>query len=164
MENLTVEQLSFAVATLENLVNARGLTQTQLEHLSGVKQSQISKILSRQADPSPEVLIKLFKALGLKLDDILQTIRRTMFDENGNTWVGFELHIERVPGNGSPRFLVSDGIRRRIGVFPSKTCSSRNRQWGSRSLRCIRAAGHWTKDFRYIPGRAGGADADHAGL
>jgi hypothetical protein len=65
MENLTVEQLSFAVATLENLVNARGLAHTQPEHLSGVKQSQISKILSRQADPSPEVLIKLFKAFGL---------------------------------------------------------------------------------------------------
>lgn len=71
MNNLTVEQLSFAVATLENLVNARGLTQTQLEHLSGVKQSQISKVLTHQADPSPDVLIKLFKALGLKLDDIL---------------------------------------------------------------------------------------------
>jgi transcriptional regulator with XRE-family HTH domain len=71
MDNLTVEQLAFAVATLENLVNARGLTQTQLEHLAGVKQSQISKVLTRQADPSPEVLVKLFKALGLKLEDIL---------------------------------------------------------------------------------------------
>jgi transcriptional regulator with XRE-family HTH domain len=71
MDNLTLEQLSFAVATLENLVNARGLTQTQLEHLSGGKQSQISKVLTHQADPSPEVLVKLFKALGLKLDDIL---------------------------------------------------------------------------------------------
>jgi transcriptional regulator with XRE-family HTH domain len=71
MENLTVEQLSFAVATLENLVKARDLTQTQLDHLSGVKQSQISKILARQTDPSPDVLVKLFKALGLKLEDIL---------------------------------------------------------------------------------------------
>jgi len=34
-------------------------------------------------------------------------IQRTMFNENGNPWVGFELHIERVPGEGSPRFLVS---------------------------------------------------------
>jgi len=37
-----------------------------MEHLSGVKQSQVSKIFSKQADPSPEVLVKLFKALGLK--------------------------------------------------------------------------------------------------
>ncbi len=71
MENLTVEQLAFAVATLENLVNARGLTQTQLEHLSGVKQSQVSKIFSKQSEPSPAVLVKLFNALGLKLEDIL---------------------------------------------------------------------------------------------
>jgi len=42
-----------------------------MEHLSGVKQSQVSKIFSKQADPSPEVLVKLFKALGLKLEDIL---------------------------------------------------------------------------------------------
>lgn len=81
MENLTVEQLSFAIATLENLVNARALTQTQLEDLSGVKQSQISKILSRQADPSPEVLVKLFKALGLKLDDILHDATIASADE-----------------------------------------------------------------------------------
>ncbi len=71
MENLNAEQLAFAVATFENLVNARDLTQIQLEQLSGVKQSQVSKIISRQADPSPEVLVKLFKALGLKLEDIL---------------------------------------------------------------------------------------------
>jgi len=74
MDSLTVEQMAFAVATLENLVNARDLTQTQLEHLSGVKQSQISKILSKQTDPSPEVLVKLFKALGLRLVDILHEV------------------------------------------------------------------------------------------
>src|SRR5665213_2507788 len=81
MENLTVEQSAFAVATLENLVNARGLTQNQLEHLSSVKQSQISKILSRQADPTRDVLVKLFKALGLKLEDILHDAPTSPVDE-----------------------------------------------------------------------------------
>lgn len=81
MENLTIEQSAFAVATLENLVNARGLTQNQLEHLSNVKQSQISKILSRQADPTRDVLVKLFKALGLKLEDILHDAPTSPVDE-----------------------------------------------------------------------------------
>ena len=71
MENLTRDEVAFAVAYLEKLVTTRGYTQTQLEHLSGVKQSHISKFLSRQLDPTPEVLRKLFQALGLRLDDIL---------------------------------------------------------------------------------------------
>lgn len=71
MESLSAEHVAFAVAFLDQLVTSRGLTQTQLEQLSSVKQSQISKILKRQADPTPEVLRKLFQAMGLKLDDIL---------------------------------------------------------------------------------------------
>jgi len=71
MEPLSAEHIAFAVAFLDQLVTSRGLTQTQLEQLSGVKQSQISKILKRQAVPTPEVLRKLFQAMGLKLADIL---------------------------------------------------------------------------------------------
>src|SRR5437867_3103068 len=71
MENLTKDQISFAVACLERLVHSRDYKQTQLESLSGVKQSQISKILSRQLDPTSDVVRKLFQAVGLKLEDIL---------------------------------------------------------------------------------------------
>lgn len=74
MEVLTIEQIEFAVAALKNLVSAREFTQHQLEHLSKVKQSQISKILSGQLNPSTETLKKLYNALGLKLEDILQEV------------------------------------------------------------------------------------------
>jgi transcriptional regulator with XRE-family HTH domain len=51
---------------------SRDFTQTQLEKLSGVKQSTISKILTADDyTPSVEVLTKLFRSLGLKLTDIL---------------------------------------------------------------------------------------------
>jgi hypothetical protein len=72
MDNLTVEQLPFAVATLENLVNARG------PYLNTARAPRRRQTIGdfkgpdpAQADPSPEVLVKPFKALGLKLDDIL---------------------------------------------------------------------------------------------
>jgi transcriptional regulator with XRE-family HTH domain len=81
MESLTVEQLSFAVAVLEKIVCARDYTQTQLEHFSGVSQSQISKILKGQVSPTADVLVKLFKALGLKLEDILHEAQTSDADE-----------------------------------------------------------------------------------
>src|SRR5882724_10571955 len=71
MENLSVEQIAFAVTFLDQLMKSRGLSQTQLQQLSGVAQSHISKIISHQVDPTPEVLRKLFQAMGLKLDDVL---------------------------------------------------------------------------------------------
>ena len=81
MEHLTVEQTTYAVATLDRIVKARDYTQTQLEQLSGVKQSQISKILAKLSDPTSEVLVKLFKALGLKLEDILHEAPTSDADE-----------------------------------------------------------------------------------
>jgi len=78
MRELSMEQVEYAIARLSRLLEFRGIKQTQLENLSGVKQSTISKILSRPSDnggecymPSEEVLDKLFDALGLKLKLIL---------------------------------------------------------------------------------------------
>jgi transcriptional regulator with XRE-family HTH domain len=78
MNELTREQTEYAVGRLVRLVEFRGLRQTQLEHVSGVNQSTISKILSSRQEtgtdrymPSGEILTKLFKALGLKLSEIL---------------------------------------------------------------------------------------------
>jgi transcriptional regulator with XRE-family HTH domain len=75
---LTQEQTEFAVGRLVRIVETRKFTQTQLEQLSGVNQSTISKILSSRHEPgidrytpSEDILTKLFRALGLKLSDIL---------------------------------------------------------------------------------------------
>ena len=78
MRELNVEQLEYAIGRLVHLVEYREIKQTHLAQLSGVSQSQISKILSRSSEnggdgnaPSEELLRKLFHALGLKLADIL---------------------------------------------------------------------------------------------
>lgn len=71
MRDLSVEERTYALATLARLIEARGHDQTQLHELSGVSQSQISKILSRQAEPTDNVLRKLFQGLGLKLEDVV---------------------------------------------------------------------------------------------
>lgn len=79
MRALRMEEVEYAIGRLVRLVEFRGVKQTQLEQLSGVNQSTISKILSRSQDsatveryiPSEDVLRKLFQALGLKLSDIL---------------------------------------------------------------------------------------------
>jgi transcriptional regulator with XRE-family HTH domain len=78
MNELTREQIEYAVGRLVRLVEFRELKQTHLERVSGVNQSTISKILSSTREPgadrympSEETLTKLFKALGLKLGDIL---------------------------------------------------------------------------------------------
>lgn len=72
MRALTREQTEYAVARLVRLVEFRKMTQTQLENVSGVKQSTISKIIAGDGYmPTEETLAKLFKAMGLKLNDIL---------------------------------------------------------------------------------------------
>lgn len=78
MRELRMEQVEYALGRLVQLVESREIKQTQLEQISGVNQSTISKILSHSQDnggdkyiPSEEILKKLFQALGLKLTDIL---------------------------------------------------------------------------------------------
>ncbi len=77
MAQLSVEKLEYAAARLARIVAYRELTQTQLEHLSGVKQPTISKVLSHAKgddatySPTEDVLQKLFQGLGHNLSDIL---------------------------------------------------------------------------------------------
>ena len=78
MSELTREQVEYAVGRLVRLVESRGTTQTQLEQASRVNQSTISKIFSGWQEPgadkyspSEEILTKLFAAIGLKLNNIL---------------------------------------------------------------------------------------------
>jgi len=75
MKELSGEQLEYAVSRFVSLHQSRDVKQTELERLSGVNQSTISKIVRPQEGekymPSVEVLQKLFKALGFRLTDIL---------------------------------------------------------------------------------------------
>lgn len=53
-------------------MTSRGLSQSDLEELTGVEQSTISKILHRRQEPSLEILQRLFAGLGLQLADVLK--------------------------------------------------------------------------------------------
>ena len=71
MKQLSKEHTEYAVGRLHQLVQHRGYSQPQLEQLSRVNQSTISKIFARTLNPSEANLKKLFQAVGLRLEDIL---------------------------------------------------------------------------------------------
>lgn len=74
MTQLSKEQLGFAVGRLQQLIEYRKLSQSQLEAWSGIAQSTISKILKRSQDPSADNLKKLCRAIGVKLSDLTNEI------------------------------------------------------------------------------------------
>ena len=74
MNKLKPEQMEYVVTFLCKLFKKRGMKQTDFENLSGVAQSEISKILRHEKIPSIEQLRKLSNALGLKLSEILHVI------------------------------------------------------------------------------------------
>ena len=69
---LRQEDIVYAVGRLEALMGSRDLNQSELAELSTVEQSTISKILKKRQDPSPEILQKLFEALGVQFADVLK--------------------------------------------------------------------------------------------
>ena len=76
MKDLSKEQSEYAVSCFVSIYQSREIKQTELERISGVDQSTISKIVRSRDDgekytPSADVLQKLFQALGFKLADIL---------------------------------------------------------------------------------------------
>jgi transcriptional regulator with XRE-family HTH domain len=75
MKELSNEQVEYAVSCLVSICQSRGFKQKELERLSQVDQSTISKIIHPRDDepytPSADVLQKLFKALGFPLENIL---------------------------------------------------------------------------------------------
>ena len=71
MRELKKEEIEYAIGRLEVYMASRGLNQSDLEELSDVEQSTISKILHRKQEPSLENLQKLFGGLGLQLADVL---------------------------------------------------------------------------------------------
>ena len=72
MRELRTEEIEYAIGRLEVYMASRGLNQSDLEELSDVEQSAISKILHRKQEPSLENLQKLFGGLGLQLADVLR--------------------------------------------------------------------------------------------
>jgi len=76
MKELSSEQAEFAVSCFVSIYQSREVKQVELERISSVDQSTISKIVhSRDSGekytPSAEILQKLFQALGIKLSDIV---------------------------------------------------------------------------------------------
>jgi transcriptional regulator with XRE-family HTH domain len=71
MRTLKKEEIAYAIGRLEVYMTSRGLNQSDLEELSGVEQSTISKIVNRKQEPSLENLQKLFEGLGLQFTDVL---------------------------------------------------------------------------------------------
>ena len=74
MNELKPEQIECAVTILRDLVEQRGMTQTELARCSGVAQPEISKIFHGVKTPSKEKLSRLSKALRIKLSTILHEI------------------------------------------------------------------------------------------
>jgi transcriptional regulator with XRE-family HTH domain len=70
MRDLKKEEIEYAIGRLEVYMTSRGLNQSDLEELSTVEQSTISKILNRRQEPSIENLEKLFEGLGLQFTDV----------------------------------------------------------------------------------------------
>ena len=62
MNELKPEQIEYAVTFLRGLVEQREMKQTGLQNCSSVSQSEISKILRSEKNPSSEQLSKLFNA------------------------------------------------------------------------------------------------------
>jgi transcriptional regulator with XRE-family HTH domain len=71
MRELRKQEMEYAITRLVALRTSRGLSQSELEELSGVSQSAVSKIEHKIQEPSLEVLQRLFGALGLQLSDVL---------------------------------------------------------------------------------------------
>src|SRR5260370_27439035 len=72
MRELKKEEIEYAISRLEAPMDWRDPNQRDLDELTGVEQSTISKILHRKQEPSLENLQKLFGGLGLQLADVLK--------------------------------------------------------------------------------------------
>lgn len=72
MAEITVAQREYAAKYLQKMAEKRGYTQKQLDELSGVNQSTISKIFNGEFLPSEDMLRKLSLAIGLNLSEIVE--------------------------------------------------------------------------------------------
>ncbi|HEY6248372.1 MAG TPA: helix-turn-helix transcriptional regulator, partial [Candidatus Angelobacter sp.] len=80
MEEFSRYEIESAVGCLKNIMTRRGLSQPQLSDMSGISQSTISKMFSGESGATAQALKKLCRALGLKLEDILEGGRELIHD------------------------------------------------------------------------------------
>src|ERR1700738_4777421 len=73
MKEMNKQDLQSAVSCVKSIFHRREWSQTELARYSNVPQPTISKIFDGKAEATLEVLRKLCHALGVKLDDILDT-------------------------------------------------------------------------------------------
>jgi transcriptional regulator with XRE-family HTH domain len=73
MKEISKQDFQSAIGCVKSIFNRRGWSQTDLARYSNVPQPTISKIFDGKADGSLEVLQKFCQALGIKLNDILDT-------------------------------------------------------------------------------------------
>ncbi|MBX9955152.1 helix-turn-helix transcriptional regulator [Peribacillus simplex] len=65
---------------LRTLRSDKGISSTQLEHLSGISQSNISKIERNAISPTIETLLKISEALEISIIDIFEINEDTPSD------------------------------------------------------------------------------------
>src|SRR5260370_33384062 len=77
MESSLLDQCEFAVEVLRSIKESRGYSQVEMEQLSSVDQSTISKGLKGQMQPTAETLTRLFDGFGVKLEHVLREATST---------------------------------------------------------------------------------------
>lgn len=80
MEEFSKYEIEGAVSCIKNIMTRRELGQDQLAVMSGVSQSTISKVFSGESGASQQVMRKLCRALGVRLEDILDGARDLLHD------------------------------------------------------------------------------------
>lgn len=109
---------------INSVVKARrksGLTQTQLEEKSGVKQPVIARIEKGISCPNIETLLKLLNPMGKKLEIVdknkkMSQIEREREIEKRKKEVKIANILSRVDGSGEPEEIVKKWIQEYIDL------------------------------------------------
>lgn len=109
---------------INSVVKARrksGLTQTQLEEKSGVKQPIIARIEKGISCPNIETLLKLLNPMGKKLEIVdknkkMSQIEREREIEKRKKEVKIANILSRVDGSGEPEEIVKKWIQEYIDL------------------------------------------------
>lgn len=107
---------------INSVVKARiksGLTQTQLEEKSGVKQPIIARIEKGISCPNVETLLKLLNPMGKKLEVVDKNKKMSQIEreiEKRKKEVEIANILSRVDGSGEPEEIVKKWIQEYIDL------------------------------------------------
>lgn len=107
---------------INSVVKARiksGLTQTQLEEKSGVKQPIIARIEKGISCPNVETLLKLLNSMGKKLEVVDKNKKMSQIEreiEKRKKEVEIANILSRVDGSGEPEEIVKKWIQEYIDL------------------------------------------------